>query len=179
MLNYRSLLKKAYEWAKKSPDPSTQNGAILVDDDGEIYVGDCNRFPRDHSDRKANRFRETSERLTDRNVKYGAIVHAERAVLFKAAQSHITTKGLIMVCPWAACDICAQCIIEFGIKRLVVHTDAHVHGNSVYGTRKDWDKSIELANKMLAEANVERLEVGGMVGGGLIAIMHAGEIWHP
>lgn len=177
MLNYKDLLKAAYVEAAKSPDPSTQNGALLVSDDGEIYARDCNRFPRDHNDRETNRFEETSARLNDRSIKYAAIVHAERAVLFKAAQSDITTKGLTMICPWAACEICAQCIIEFGIKRLVVHADAHIHGARLVGDRKAWDKTIVLANEMLAEANVDRIAVSGKLGA--VPVLCAEKIWRP
>lgn len=177
MLDYRELLKVAYEEAAKSPDPSTQNGAILVNNDGEIYARDCNRFPRDHNDREGNRFAETSERLYDRGIKYKVVVHAEESVLWKAAQNNIVTSGLTMVCPWAACFMCARSIIEFGIRKLVVHADAHIHGARLVGDRKAWNETIELANQMLAEANVERIAISGKLGA--VPVLCAEKTWRP
>ena len=43
----KEFLLKAYKVAQGSPDPSTQNGAIIVKQDGDQYVpitGACNTF---------------------------------------------------------------------------------------------------------------------------------------
>ena len=44
-LDLRKLLQIAYEYAKSSPDPSTQNAALLIDDQGLIYSRAVNKFP--------------------------------------------------------------------------------------------------------------------------------------
>jgi deoxycytidylate deaminase len=40
--NYMELLKKAYGYAQKSGDTSTQNGALLVNDQGDIVASGFN-----------------------------------------------------------------------------------------------------------------------------------------
>jgi len=111
-LDWQKLLKIAYLEAQKSTNPSTQNGAILVDDKGNVILSAVNSFP--------DGVTETEERQ-NRPLRYKFSVHSERNVLYLAARLGIKTEGLLMVCPWAACTDCAQGIIQAGIKRLVVH----------------------------------------------------------
>jgi dCMP deaminase len=90
-----ALMKMAYELAKDSKDPSTQNGAILVAEGGTepLAIG-INEFPLNVED-KPERW--------DRPLKYEYIEHAEKNVIFDAAWRGVATEGLIMYCCWAAC----------------------------------------------------------------------------
>lgn len=160
-LNWKNLLKIAYFEAKKSTNPSTQNGAILIDDEGNIIFSARNSFP--------DRIAETKERQI-KPLRYKFSVHAERNVLYQAARLGIKTKGLTMVCPWAACSDCAQAIIQTGIKRLVVHKQALDKSGS-------WQEDIDLAFEMLREAKVEIIVFGGKIGIG--RILRSGKFWEP
>jgi len=172
-IDWKELLRIAYEEAAKSPDPSTQNGAILVDEQGNVLVKDHNRFPKN--------VKYLPERW-ERPLKYKVIEHAERNVIFKQARQPSTwhkkydgvvsgTQGMTMVCPWAACSDCARAIIEAGIVRLVTHKQA--------GDRSPdfWRKEIDVAFTMLREAGVEIIEFDGEVGGP--EVRHSGETWNP
>lgn len=141
MLNQQELLRQAYIYASEhSTDPSTQNAALLVNDSGKILASAANCFP--------NKVIETPERW-ERPLKYKFVEHAERNVIYKAARQGITTEGLFMVCPWAACSDCARAIIQAGIDQVITHTSM-MNGN----TPEMWQREIEIAKEMFAEAGV-------------------------
>ncbi|MBI5152873.1 MAG: hypothetical protein HZA36_00195 [Parcubacteria group bacterium] len=160
--NWKELLRIAYIIAKQSHDPSTQNGALIINDNGSILGDACNQFPRG--------VKETPERW-ERPLKYKIIEHAERNVIFHCARLGIPTSGLTMVCPWAACADCARAIIQAGINRLVIHKQA--------GDRSPefWQKEIDVAFEMFREAGVEIVTYDGKVG--VKYVLHSGQLWNP
>lgn len=130
-------MARAYEVARCSIDPSTQNGALLATPDGAFLNGTqaFNRFPRG--------VRMDPTRW-ERPSKYEYIEHAERGAIYAAARLGIATEGKIMICPWAACPACARGIIEAGIARLVTCRNDSGH----------WEDSVQLGHSMLEEAGV-------------------------
>jgi dCMP deaminase len=148
-------MKGAYQFARNSPDPSTQNGAVLVDfqdprhPDGYFVTGACNTFP--------NGVRVTHERL-ERPLKYSVIEHAERNVIYSAAALGEKVRGLTMYCPWFACAECARAIIQSGVIEVVGH-------QSIFDLPDSrWKESITLAHTLLREADVAIRIVDGKVG---------------
>ena len=137
-MDHKSLLHKALQLAQDSPDPSTQNAALLVNDKGVILCWDFNCFPAgiDYN----------TDRWT-RPTKYIFVEHAERNVIYRAAKLGIKTDGLIMICVFFACPDCARAIIQSGIKKCI--------GHSKNTTNPKWIKSIKIGMDMLKEANVE------------------------
>lgn len=160
-LDWKSLLKLSYLEAQKSLNPSTQNGAILIDGQGKVLVSSSNSF--------SNRITRTKEREV-KLLRHKYSICAERNVLYKAAQLGIKTKGLTMVCGWASCSNCAHAIIQTGIKRLVTHKQA-------LDRSFDWQESIDLAFEMLHEAGVEIIIFDGKIGVG--QILRSGKYWEP
>ena len=161
-LDWKNLLKIAYSEAKKSANPSTQNGAVLVDDKGRIVVAAPNTFPE--------RIAENIERQQNKPLRKKYSVHAERNVIYKSARLGKKTEGLTMVCPWAACGDCAQAIIQAGIKKLVVHKQALERSDH-------WKEDIDFAFAMLREAKVEIIIFDGKIGAG--KILRREEFWEP
>ena len=160
-LDWGKLLKIAYLEAQKSTFPSTQNGAILVDEKGDVILSAVNAFP--------DKIAETEERkIKPLRSKLG--VHAERNLVYRAAKNGIKTEGLTMVCAWATCSDCAQAIIQAGIKRLVTHKQA-------LDRSYDWQENIDFAFKMLREAGIEIIIFDGKIGVG--KILRHGEFWEP
>jgi dCMP deaminase len=160
-LDWRKLLKIAYSEAKKSTNPATQNGAVLVDDKGNVVLSATNSFP--------DGIEETKERQI-KPLRHKFSVHAEKNVLYRAARLGLKTKGLTMVCPWAACSDCAQAIIQTGIRRLVTHKQA-------LDKSGHWQENIRLAFSMLHEAGVEIVVFDGKIEVG--RILRSGEFWEP
>lgn len=133
-------LRQAYRFAAaNSDDPRTQTGAIIVGSDGEVISYGANRVPPGVS--------RLSIRLTPEN-KPDYVGHAERNSIANAARIGVTTKGLTMYAPWAACSVCAQAIIEGGIAKLVTHKQM------MEKTPEKWRGSIAIADLMLKEAGV-------------------------
>jgi dCMP deaminase len=173
---WKELLRKAYEVATWSNDPSTQNGALIVSlppdfsvDDTRYTIlgGDFNRFPKG--------VKETPERWNDRALKYKLVQHAERNTTAHVRHLHglVHLCGHTMICPWAACTECAKEIIGDGIVRLVIHKQAHDR------TPQDspWMEDIKVAHMMLREAGVEIVVVDGKIDGP--QVRHSGQIWTP
>lgn len=135
-------LREAYKFAAThSPDPSTQNGACLVDPrSGEIQIKAANRFPRG--------IEKTEERLV-RPLKYKYIEHAERNIVYDAAATGIITFNQILYCPWYACTDCARAIIQARIAECVGHKF------TLDLSPPRWMEEIELALDMLREAGVK------------------------
>lgn len=163
MNRQRDLLKEAYAEALNSPDPSTQNGAILWDPiPGAVVAAEHNRFP-DGVEYTAERWK--------RPGKYAFIEHAERGVIYKAARLGIITEGLTLVTPWAACADCCRSIIQAGISTLITHKQAFERSPVA------WLESIEPGLEMLAEAGVKVRWFDGEVGAA--PLLHSGQVWRP
>ncbi len=129
--------------ALNSPDPSTQNGALLVDfrDNslGRVVCSGVNEFPHGVT--------MTYERGAPEN-KLTYTEHAERNAIYSAAREGIKTAGLTMFCSWAACAECARAIILAGIAELVTHRLPGV-------PHSRWDASIAAGMEMLNESGVQ------------------------
>ncbi|MCR9292892.1 MAG: hypothetical protein NXI32_09245 [bacterium] len=154
-----SHLKEAYWCAARSPDTSNQNGAVLVDrGNSRIVKTSCNRFPYG--------WKET-ERDHQRPRKYNLIVHAEMGAVLG-----ITALGMTLVCPWAACSMCARCIVESGVSNLVVHQER------MDMTPERWREDVILGEEILTAGGVRIHSLQGKLGLPL-TIKVNGEDWQP
>lgn len=154
-------LRLAYKVASESPDPSTQNGAVIPAHNNVVLQA-CNRFPR--------KVTVSGERL-ERPLKYSYIEHAERNVIYEAARYGVALEGLTMYVPWYACSDCARAIIQAGIRKVVGHKQM------MDGTPEHWKESIAAAFVMFKEAGVETelldVELGGPT------TLFNGKRWQP
>lgn len=159
----RLYLRRCYTYASKhSNDPSTQNGACLVVPNQGIACFGANVFPRG--------VKETPERW-ERPMKYKLVNHAETSAICAAARKGIRTEGLIMVCPWFACENCAKMIIDAGIVKVIGHQKI------ADACPPHWVETIQLAFMMFEEAGVETELVEGDIGGDTIRLNY--EIFQP
>jgi dCMP deaminase len=135
-------MRSCFYAASTSPDPSTQNAAMVLlsgnTRDRVKFIGPRrNEFP--------NGVLNVPSRW-ERPTKYMFVEHAERAVIYQAARDGVTLRGATMVAVWAACSDCARAIIAAGIVRLVRHSG---HGKS-----ETWDESIRIGDRMMLEAGI-------------------------
>ena len=157
-------MKEAYRiGSTDSTDPSTQNGAIIVNPltQEAISLG-VNRFPP-KVENKPERW--------ERPIKYSYVEHAERNAIYQAARIGHCTNGCTMYCYWAACADCARAIICSGIKRLVTHKII------MDISHERWKDTIEVAFGMLREAGVELDQVEEPIEE--YQIRFNGELWTP
>ena len=133
-LRFIEMARNAASWSK---DPSTQVGAIIVDDDKRVISVGYNGFPKGVTD---------DERLDDREEKYKMIVHAERnALLF--ANKDVKNCNLFTY-PFMPCSVCAGMVIQAGIKRVV----------TVKNNNARWQKDFVVSRQMFKEAEVDLIE---------------------
>lgn len=154
-------MRVALDVAQNSPDPSTQNGALLVVD-GEVRVStiETNRFP--------NGVWVTKERL-ERPTKYSYIEHAERNAIYAGVRAGLDLRGATLVCVWAACSDCARAIIGNGITTVVRYTSGHHPG---------WVDTNAAGDIMLREAKVEVITLTDPIPG-VAPLLRDGKLWLP
>lgn len=155
-------MRAAYEAATNSPDPSSQNGAVVVSEQ-KIIATSWNRFPP--------RVKVTPERLANRDIRLGLTVHAEVAAMTTMATLKESSKGTTLVCPWAACEVCADVIADAHVAHVIVHKDR------MELTHAEWGPKIVLALETLRESGVKVAYVEGKLNAAQIRV--AGQPWNP
>lgn len=159
------LMSKAYSAANLSPDPSSQNGAVLVQrqTDGQLDVIGCgvNHF-----------YKGIPDEFDDRDKKLQRIEHAERDCIYNAASRGNKTRGSIMVCPWAACRDCARAIIGSGVQCLVYHEPRYRL------TDKRWIDSVNESLGWLENAGIQLYALEGSIPH-TKPILVSGKLWSP
>lgn len=136
------------EWYanRKSKDPSTKTGAVIVATDGSIVSMGYNGFPRGVQD--------TEERYNDRLLKYKLIVHCERNAIIFGDRDRMQG-GTLYTWPFASCSICAGMVIQAGIKRCVAPVMPLDKTTSARSDGTGWEHDMALAAGMFEEAGVE------------------------
>ena len=153
-------LRGAYRVALESPDPSTQCGALVFDEDFRFVASGCNDFTKG--------VENTPERL-ELPLKYAYVEHAERNAIFHAVGTgKIPT---IMVAPWAACTECARAVVASGIQVLIRHKQISDR------SPERWRESIEFADGLMVAGGVQIIDYDGSLGAE--PILHNGELWTP
>jgi dCMP deaminase len=105
---FAEMTKMVSSWSK---DPSTQVGAVIVDEDNRIISCGYNGFPKSIPD--------DEQLLMDRDFKYDVIIHAEEnAIMF----ANTSLKGKTIYVTHHPCPKCASKIAQTGISRVVVTT---------------------------------------------------------
>lgn len=141
----------AYAHADKSPDPSTQNAAIIVPENADTVSGV--NGPIGYYDK--NLYAE------NRDYRLQRTVHAEMRAILNAARSGISLENAMMVCPWASCMECAKAIAVSGISVLVRHRQAHDHAKQVraFSRQYSWEESVREGDQCMRSCGVTIIEV--------------------
>jgi dCMP deaminase len=118
---FMELAETISKWSK---DPSSQIGAVCVNDERRILATGYNGFPKGIED--------SIERLENRDEKYPRIVHAETNALMNALYSGVSLKNAtIYVHGLPVCPDCTKLIIQSGIRRVVIR-------EATYNTPEKW-----------------------------------------
>lgn len=123
--------------SKRSKDPSTQCGAVIVRPDNTIAATGYNGFPR--------KIFDNPEFLRNREEKYPRTIHAEMNAILTAKEP---LEGYTMyVWPFLTCERCAVHVIQAGIVRVV----APAPTMDAVGR---WGHSFNLARNLYQEAGI-------------------------
>lgn len=171
---FQWLLGYAYEVAKRSPDPSNQNGAVMFDDEiQEVIAEGWNDV--------------TSSVYIDwnnREEKYKHVVHAETSCIYDTVKARVKGR-LLLVCPWASCLPCAKSIVSADIDALLYHHDrrqAHIDSRQGVSDKKanNWQPGIDKALVYMENEEVELISYRGPLTqyqGGPIRVNE--KLWDP
>jgi deoxycytidylate deaminase len=136
-------LRLAAKNALLSPDPSTQNGSLLL----YPIKGTWDKYG--HLNGHNRPAVATDLKAVDRDVKNKVISHAEVVPLFGAAKLGIPTELSTLYCIWIACVGCAKTIVECGVRRVV-------GSQRLYDITPDrWRKEVEDGLDILRQGSVE------------------------
>ena len=108
-IRFLKLATHISEWSK---DPSTKVGCVVVGPDREIRSTGFNGFPRGIQD--------SDDRLTNRDLKYPLICHAEENAIMHAARIGLALKGCTAYVTWPPCTRCARSLIQAGVSEIVI-----------------------------------------------------------
>ncbi len=123
--------------AMRSKDPSTQVGAVIVDEFHKVVSIGYNGFPHGCHDeeypwQKVGTMQET---------KYAYVVHAELNAILNSPRS---LQGCTLYVSLFPCNECAKAIIQSGIKCIVYESDKHAKTDAVV-----------ISKRMLASAGIQ------------------------
>ena len=130
-----------YDTARKSKDPSTKIGAVIVKDKRPILFG-YNGLPR--------KVKDLPERMV-RPLKYKWTEHGERNAIYCGARFGIATEATTMFTQAIPCTDCARGIINSGIMKLVVHKQTE----DLFNKHDQWISDCLLSRIMFEEAGIE------------------------
>jgi dCMP deaminase len=132
---FLELAKHIAGWSK---DPSTKVGCIVVGEDREIRSTGFNGFPRGISD--------DLERLSNRELKYPLICHAEENAIMHAARIGLSLKGCTAYVTWPPCTRCARSLIQAGVIEVVYPSACEVP--------ERWEADFKMSTEMMTEAGL-------------------------
>lgn len=128
------FMNLAIEASKRSKDPSTKIGSIIVDQNRVIRGIGYNGFPRNVLD--------TPERWNDKYDKLDYVVHGELNAILNS--SGYLDGCTIYIWPLFSCNNCAKAVIQSGITRVVAPSPDEIRAGSKY----------PIALEMYAEAGI-------------------------
>ncbi len=137
---FLELAKHISGWSK---DPSTKVGCIVVGEDREIRSTGFNGFPRGIAD--------DSDRLSNRELKYPLICHAEENAIMHAARIGVSLKGCTAYVTWPPCTRCARSLIQAGVVEVVYPSTCEVPDR--------WMADFDMSTEMMDEAGIKIREV--------------------
>lgn len=123
----------------RSKDPKTQTGACIVDSDNKIIGIGYNGLPRGVSDLEKGVWDDDKNIL---NSKHTYVVHAEKNAIYNCMKNDMSNSTLYVTL--RPCNVCAQAIIQVGIKKVVFLEQKNHHS--------DYNKAVD---KMFKAAKIE------------------------
>lgn len=126
--------------SKRSKDPNTQVGAIIVSKDDRILSVGYNGFPNGCSD---DEFPWARSAKCEYNTKYPYVVHAELNAILNFRGDNKAFEGSTLYVTLFPCHECAKAIIQSGITRIV-------YLDNKYQDTEDFKES----NRMLKAASI-------------------------
>ena len=120
--------------SKRSKDPNTQVGAVIVSRDDRILSVGYNGFPNGCSD---DEFPWARSAKREYDTKYPYVVHAELNAILNFRGDNKAFEGSTLYVTLFPCHECAKAIIQSGITRLV-------YLDNKYNDTEDFKESLRM-----------------------------------
>ena len=112
------FIRMAHLIAERSQDPSTQTGAVVVNQQNVVLGLGYNGWPRGIENKDLPWGREGSYE----NTKYAYVCHSEENAIYNA---NIKVEGAKIYCTLFPCNECTKTIIQNGIKEVIYESDKY------------------------------------------------------
>lgn len=123
------FIRMAHIIADRSQDPSTQAGAVVVNEKNVVVGLGYNGWPRGIKSEDLPWDREGDFE----NTKYAYVCHAEENAVYNANNS---TEGCKIYCTLFPCNECAKTIIQNGIKEVIYESDKYAQTPGVRASKR-------------------------------------------
>ena len=123
------FMKIAFVIAERSKDPSTQAGAVIVNEKNVVVGMGYNGWPRGIESNELPWERDGS--LED--TKYAYVCHAEENAIYNANN---WTENCKIYCTLFPCNECAKTIIQNGIKEVIYESNKYDNTPAVKASKK-------------------------------------------
>jgi dCMP deaminase len=140
--------------SKKSKDPSTKVGCVIVNSGNSIISTGYNGFPIGVNDNIVDTSNDTIKmsKRYERPEKYSWTAHAEENAIALAARNGVSLKGATLyVNRMQPCTRCTRLLIQAGIKKVYVMQDVPDE------TIQRWKEDNDIADIMMEEAGIDIL----------------------
>lgn len=141
-----SYLREAGVFALRSKDPSSKVGALILDSHNSVRAQGWNGAARGVGADEDCRF--------TRPEKYKWSVHAEQNAIANAARVGIPLDGCTMVVTHPPCMVCANLIVQVGIKQVVTYLPGEDFAQR-------WGQDLVRTRLLFAEAGVSIVFIDG------------------
>ena len=135
--------------ALRSKDPSTQVGAVIVNEEKKVVSIGYNGMPRNIKDEDL-----TWEKGEGLNSKYLYVCHAELNAILNARNGASLNNCTVYVTLFP-CNECTKALIQVGIKKVVYLDNKYAYTTETQASRK----MLELAGVELVEYNGKKMEI--------------------
>lgn len=123
------FMRMTHVIAERSKDPSTQVGAVLVNEKNVVLGMGYNGFPRGVANDALPWEREGKYADT----KYAYICHAEENAVYNASGA---TEGCRVYCNLFPCNECAKTIIQKGVREVIFESDKYHDTDACVAARR-------------------------------------------
>lgn len=149
MLSDYAAMNLALQTSRRSLDPNTRVGAVVVDKYGNLQAYGHNSLP--------DRISHSDERLANRDLKLKLIVHAEMNAILSAARRGKALQGSMLYFAasnpegdrcWGGVP-CTRCLVEIlqaGIERIVSLPQKDGFSS--------WHADMEMSRRLIAESGI-------------------------
>jgi dCMP deaminase len=139
-------IKMAHEFSKKSKDPSTKVGCVIIGEGNTLLSIGFNGFPRNVDE-------VNHPERWDRPAKYVWVEHAERNCCYNAARNGIKLRGATAYLNWdpIPCVECTKALIQSGIASVVGPANRSFKARP---NASNTDYNFDTAVTMLNEAGI-------------------------